>query len=243
MTSSSISLMYDNALDMEVLLFTTLSGGVAIGTCAEMLTIPYVPFLIGVVIGIISTFGFKSIKNRLERCSNNHDTCGVHYVFGIPGILGGVCGVIATALIFELYKTSSTFQLAETFPRITATTGDGHDTVAWQWRMQLAAIGVTVGISCLSGTITGWIISYFTSPNLFDDREHFCHVQFEDTQTAHYESVPVRVSKEANFVFSADLANKETLDINSSLHLNGLIWSNSNNDLEINFELSNGEKS
>jgi hypothetical protein len=97
--------------------------------------------------------------------------------------------------------------------------------------MQLAAIGVTVGIATLSGTISGWIISYFTPPNLFDDREHFGHVEFEDSQAAHYESVPTKVAKEKNFVFCADLANKETLDINSSLHLNGLIWNNSNDGL------------
>jgi ammonium transporter Rh len=112
LTSSYISLIYDNALDMEVLLFATLSGGVVIGTCAEMLTIPYLSFLIGVCVGLISTFGYKSIKNRLERCSNNHDTCGVHYVFGIPGILGGICGVIATSCIVTLFKTSSPLQLA-----------------------------------------------------------------------------------------------------------------------------------
>lgn len=223
--------MYDNALDMEVVLFATLSGGVVIGTCAEMLTIPYISFLIGVCIALVSTFGYKSVKNRLERLTNNHDTCGVHYVFGIPGILGGICGVIATSCIIDLFKTSSPLQLAETFPLITAAIGDGHNTPAWQWKMQLAAIGVTVGIATLSGTISGWIISYFTPPNLFDDREHFGHVEFEDTQAIHYESVPVRVSREANFVFSADLTNRETLDINSSLHLNGLIWNNANEGL------------
>lgn len=92
---------------MEVLLFATLSGGVAIGTCAEMLTAPYMSFLIGVVVALISTFGFKTIRHRLDRCSNNHDTCGVLYVFGIPGLLGGIAGVIATAYILTLYKTSS----------------------------------------------------------------------------------------------------------------------------------------
>lgn len=92
--------------------------------------------------------------------------------------------------------------------------------------MQLAAIGVTIGISTLSGIISGWVVSYFTPPNLFDDREHWGTVEFAEVQANHYKSVPGQmVSLETNFIFSADLTNKDTLDINSSLHLNGLIWS------------------
>lgn len=55
-----------------------------------------------------------------------------------------------------------------------------------------------MGISILSGCITGLIVGCFTPPNLFDDREHFDHVQFEEEQCV-YESVPIKVTKEANF--------------------------------------------
>jgi len=82
---------------MEIILFATLSGGVAIGTCAEWLTEAYIPYLIGSVVGIISTVGYKAVKLRIEKCAKNHDTCGIHYVFGIPGILGGISSVIAVS--------------------------------------------------------------------------------------------------------------------------------------------------
>ena len=103
---------------MDIILFATLSGGVAIGTCAEFLTEAWIPFLIGIVAGIASTSGYKFHKNHFEGCAKNHDTCGVHYVFGIPGIIGGLASAIAISFIADLYKTSSLLQIEETFPRM-----------------------------------------------------------------------------------------------------------------------------
>ena len=76
-TSSCVSLLRYRKLDMEVLLLTSLSGGVAIGACAEFLSEAWIPFLIGFVTAIISICGYKFQKNHFEICARTHDTCGV----------------------------------------------------------------------------------------------------------------------------------------------------------------------
>lgn len=44
--------------------------------------------LIGTIGGVVSSYGYNKI------CTGIHDTCGVHNLHGIPGVLGGLCAVI-----------------------------------------------------------------------------------------------------------------------------------------------------
>ena len=46
--------------------------------------------LVGVAAGIISVVGFAFLTPLLERSIGLGDTCGVHNLHGIPGILGGL---------------------------------------------------------------------------------------------------------------------------------------------------------
>jgi len=50
-----------------------------------------------------------------------------------------------------------------------------------QGAFQLAALGVTLGISISSGVLFGWLASLIPFPdNFFDDSVHFEHVDFND---------------------------------------------------------------
>lgn len=67
----------------------TLAGGVAIGSTCDI-AVPSVAFLIGILAGIISTFGFAIIQSRLTDSIKKVDTCGVFYLHGMPGLFGGI---------------------------------------------------------------------------------------------------------------------------------------------------------
>lgn len=70
----------------------TLAGGVAIGSTCD-LAVPGSAFVIGIMAGIISTFGFAFIQSRLTDFTKKVDTCGVLYLHGLPGLFGGVAAL------------------------------------------------------------------------------------------------------------------------------------------------------
>ena len=70
----------------------TLAGGVAIGSTCD-LAVPAAAFAIGVLAGIVSTFGFAVIQSRLTDMTKKVDTCGVLYLHGLPGLFGGIAAL------------------------------------------------------------------------------------------------------------------------------------------------------
>jgi len=71
----------------------TLAGGVAIGSTCDRVSLP-VAFAIGAVAGLISTFGFAVIQERLQKALRLVDTCGVSNLHGIPGLWGGLAALV-----------------------------------------------------------------------------------------------------------------------------------------------------
>jgi len=67
----------------------TLAGGVAIGSTCDTAT-PAVAFVIGILAGTLSTYGFAVLQPKVEKLVKGIDTCGVQNLHGFPGILGGV---------------------------------------------------------------------------------------------------------------------------------------------------------
>jgi len=71
----------------------SLAGGVAIG--ATCLTANHTTaFLIGILAGALSTFGFAWIQPRIEKAFRMIDTCGVTNLHGWPGLLGGLLTLV-----------------------------------------------------------------------------------------------------------------------------------------------------
>jgi ammonium transporter Rh len=71
-----------------------LAGGVAIGASC-MSASPGVALLIGVLAGSLSVVGFAVIAPWLTRTIKKVDTCGVMYLHGLPGLLGGIAALFA----------------------------------------------------------------------------------------------------------------------------------------------------
>ncbi|XP_010159318.1 PREDICTED: ammonium transporter Rh type A [Eurypyga helias] len=129
----------------------TLAGGVAVGTCADLPIHPSVAMFIGSLAGVISVLGFHFLSPLLASKLNIQDTCGVHNLHGLPGILGGIAGIIAAAVIKE----------------------DRHS-VPITPGMQAAALGSTIGIALAGGALTGGILKLpflgqASDQNCFDD--------------------------------------------------------------------------
>lgn len=67
----------------------SLAGGVSIGATCNLVSAP-AAFMIGVLAGGICVIGYIFIQPKLQKLLKMVDTCGVHNLHGMPGLLGGI---------------------------------------------------------------------------------------------------------------------------------------------------------
>ncbi|KAM5256476.1 ammonium transporter Rh type A [Ctenodactylus gundi] len=118
-------------LEMVHIQNATLSGGVAVGTCADMDIHPHVAMIIGSIAGLISVLGYKFLTPFFAAKLRIHDTCGVHNLHGLPGVVGGLASIVAIA---------SGVQNGSSVTR------------------QASALGSSIGIAVVGGVLTGLIL-------------------------------------------------------------------------------------
>ncbi len=58
------------------------------------LTNPGYVMLICIAAGALSTIGYTIIAPKIENPIKGTDTCGVHSLHGLPGVFGGITGII-----------------------------------------------------------------------------------------------------------------------------------------------------
>ncbi|XP_029169614.1 ammonium transporter Rh type A-like isoform X2 [Nylanderia fulva] len=176
----------ENKFNMVHVQNSTLAGGVAVGTAAGMMCEPVGALIIGALSGFISVLGYKYLTPIIQKRLQIHDTCGVHNLHGMPGVLAGLFGALMAALASE---ESYDYSLYEIFPaRAPSSAGKldemrdiygisaGFDRTAHQQAgYQLLSLVVTLGISVVSGLITGLILrttkcGWVTDKEKFDDK-------------------------------------------------------------------------
>jgi len=69
-----------------------LAGGVAIGSTCDHANHP-TAFVIGILSGLLSTFGFAIIQDKLQSKLKSVDSCGVLNLHGWPGLMGGIAAI------------------------------------------------------------------------------------------------------------------------------------------------------
>lgn len=80
------------------MLNSTLAGGVAVGSSADLLAAPWAALLVGLIGGIGSSFGFHAIGPWLSDSRLNlQDTCGVNNLHGMPGVFAAFVSMIVIA--------------------------------------------------------------------------------------------------------------------------------------------------
>nr|XP_019569033.1 PREDICTED: blood group Rh(CE) polypeptide [Rhinolophus sinicus] len=71
-----------------------LAGGVAVSAPCYQIQTPFVAMVLGLIAGLISIAGAKCLPVCFSHVLGTHDSCGVHYTFGLPGLLGGVTNIL-----------------------------------------------------------------------------------------------------------------------------------------------------
>ncbi|MEI6916473.1 MAG: ammonium transporter [Armatimonadota bacterium] len=69
-----------------------LAGGVAIGATCNLVSATGA-FGIGLLAGVICVMGYVVIQPKLQNLLKGVDTCGVHNLHGMPGIVGGIAAI------------------------------------------------------------------------------------------------------------------------------------------------------
>ncbi|XP_061935703.1 ammonium transporter Rh type B isoform X2 [Apis cerana] len=179
----------DSKFNMVHIQNSTLAGGVAIGTAAGMMCQPVGTLVVGALAGLLSVLGYKYITPLIQKHLKIHDTCGVHNLHGMPGILGGIFGALMAALateasydyslyeIFPARAPNSETKLAEMRNNYDISAGLNR-TAGQQAAYQLLALIITLGIAIISGLITGLIMRVLICGSIseeqkFDDEAHW----------------------------------------------------------------------
>jgi len=143
----------------------TLAGGVGVGTMADQIIQPWAGVLIGAISGALSVLGFRYIMPLLRRKLNVHDTCGVHNLHGMPGLMSGFGGILSAGLATQqLYGDGLTKIFAP------------GSNPQMQAAMQAASVATSLGFGLIGGTIVGFIlkIPIWDQPKgnqIFDEEE------------------------------------------------------------------------
>jgi ammonium transporter Rh len=128
----------------------SLAGGVAVGSSSDLVIGPYASLIIGGLAGTLSVIGYIYITPYLEKKWNIYDTCGVHNLHGLPGVIGGLSGVITSYVVSdELYGDS----ISSIFPA----RGEGRSAEE-QSLYQLYTLLTTLALSITGGWITGKLV-------------------------------------------------------------------------------------
>ncbi|MCJ8728649.1 hypothetical protein PDJAM_G00006910 [Pangasius djambal] len=142
---------HEGKLDMVHIQNAALAGGVAVGTAGEMMLTPFGSMIVGFLAGTVSVLGYKYLTPILESKLKIQDTCGVHNLHGMPGVMGAIVGSItAAAASSSVYGNG----LKEVFPEVF----DNNFTASNQAVMQIASLGVTLGMALIGGLIVGFVL-------------------------------------------------------------------------------------
>jgi len=147
----------------------TLAGGVAIGTCCNLMVHPGGALVIGTIAGCVCTSGMHFGSPFLARVFKVHDVSSVHNLHGLPAIIACV-----SSAFMAYWATRDVYQdsLYVIYPAMAPDTIDqlskfalahgvkpGHGwTRSFQAAMQLIAFLMTVCVALTGGTLAGHIM-------------------------------------------------------------------------------------
>eukprot|EP00980_Cylindrotheca_fusiformis_P006470 scaffold1377_cov126-Cylindrotheca_fusiformis.AAC.15 len=157
----------EKKFDMVDLQNASIAGGVAIGTTSNMMLGPVGAQVIGFLAGLLSVTGYVHVQPFLERKLGLYDTCGVHNLHGMPGVLAGI-----SSIIFAGVATAENYNSEENFLSVFPFNEDPGT----QACIQAAFLVLTLVVSICTGIITGMIskkICGAEQPRVYNDDQFF----------------------------------------------------------------------
>ncbi|CAC5358936.1 SLC42A [Mytilus coruscus] len=155
-------------LEMVHIQNATLAGGVAVGATADMPLNPWGALVIGCLAGLLSTIGFRLVTPYLSYKVRLHDTCGVHNLHGMPGVLAGIASaVLASLSSYEKWGESLFVIFHGRAPAFNSPEYKHYHNTNSTWEpglsrsgveqggYQMVALIITLAIALVGGTITG----------------------------------------------------------------------------------------
>jgi ammonium transporter Rh len=91
-----------------------LAGGVAVGATCNLVS-PAGAFAIGILAGSLCVVGYALIQPRLDTKLKIVDTCGVHNLHGMPGLLGGLTAALVVPGIAKAQLVGIAFTVVFAF--------------------------------------------------------------------------------------------------------------------------------
>lgn len=133
-----------------------LAGGVALGFSAPIIPHPWIAMMLGLLASMVAVLGSHCLQTYLNSVLKIHDTCGVHYMFGLPGLLGAIVNVILF-IIIKRANLSSLGYLA---------------------LIEVGSFMLTTAIGLGTGFITGFILTFklwktLPASKYFDDQAYW----------------------------------------------------------------------
>ncbi|KAM6428232.1 blood group Rh(CE) polypeptide isoform 1-T5 [Liasis olivaceus] len=135
--SFSVATNKNGKLSMAHIQNATLAGGVALSFSASIIQQPWIAMALGLAAGMTSVLGMACLQKHLDPALKIHDTCGVHYTFGLPSLLGGIIHIII--ILTNHSNNLSVF---------------GYSAL-----IEVGALSLSLVISLFSGFITGLILT------------------------------------------------------------------------------------
>mmetsp|Transcript_10903 Transcript_10903/g.21915 ORF Transcript_10903/g.21915 Transcript_10903/m.21915 type:complete len:617 (+) Transcript_10903:185-2035(+) len=170
---------------------SSIAGGVAIGSVANLVAEPYQAILIGAIGGVVCSFSGHFIRTFCVDRLGVHDTVGVMSMHGWPGLVGWLSGVLFLIPINLDYITGDrkSKNLAYELPWenvLQHTAGDGQAAFA-----QTVIAPMTISIALVTGLVAGSVakkITHLDRALLFKD-DTFFHVPDDFQKTEYHEEM------------------------------------------------------
>lgn len=130
----------------------TLAGGVTIGAVGNFVMTPAIALALGIIAGIVSTFGYVYIQPFLQNKIGLTDTCGVMNLHGMPAIIGAIASALLTySATTENYGADE--NITEIFPAMPERSASA------QAGIQITCTIITMVFATVTGILTGFIVT------------------------------------------------------------------------------------
>ena len=182
-TFYTISFFSHGKFHMVEIQNSTLAGGVAIGAVANMVINPYAAIIIGSLAGFVSVVGYQKLLPILPV----RDTCGVHNLHGMPGLISAIASIIIagqTELGDYTFGPDPARQFttdpSDVFARYNSTAGGPVDASRLAL-YQFYTLITTLGFALVGGAITGLVLRApaLTMGRFFTDTEEWDEVHVD----------------------------------------------------------------